>query len=51
MQLLAYHGVPAWAINHDGGDDEAIAAYRFWVNGSYAAMAGYPHITVPLGLY
>ena len=39
---------PAWAINHDGGDDEAIAAYRFWVNGSYAAMAGYPHITVPL---
>ena len=21
--------------------------YRFWVNGSYAAMAGYPHVTVP----
>ena len=46
--LVGLSWSPAWAINHDGGDDEAIAAYRFWVNGSYAAMAGYPHITVPL---
>ena len=38
---------PAWAINHDGGDDEAIAEYKFWVNGSFAAMAGYPHVTIP----
>ena len=46
--LVGLSWSPAWAINHDGGDDEAIAAYRFWVNGRYAAMAGYPHITVPL---
>ncbi len=46
--LVGLSWSPAWAINHDGGDDEAIAAYRFWVNGSYAAMAGYPHVTVPL---
>ena len=46
--LVGLSWSPAWSINHDGGDDEAIAAYRFWVNGSYAAMAGYPHITVPL---
>lgn len=39
---------PAWEINHDGGDDEAIAKQRFWVNGSYAAMAGYPNVIVPL---
>ena len=46
--LVGLSWSPAWAINHDGGDDEAIAEYKFWVNGSYAAMAGYPHITVPL---
>jgi len=45
--LVGLSWSPAWAINHDGGDDEAIAEYKFWVNGSYAAMAGYPHITIP----
>ena len=41
--LVGLSWSPAWAINHDGGDDEAIAEYKFWVNGSFAAMAGYPH--------
>ena len=45
--LVGLSWSPAWAINHDGGDDEAIAEYKFWVNGSYAAMAGYPHVTIP----
>ena len=45
--LVGLSWSPAWAINHDGGDDEAIAEYKFWVNGSFAAMAGYPHITIP----
>ena len=41
---------PAWEINHDGGDDEAIGKQRFWANGGRAAMAGYPNIIVPLDL-
>ena len=45
--LVGLSWSPAWAINHEGGDDEAIADYKFWVNGSYAAMAGYPHVTIP----
>ena len=45
--LVGLSWSPAWAINHEGGDDEAIAEYKFWVNGSYAAMAGYPHVTIP----
>ena len=45
--LVGLSWSPAWAINHDGGDDEAIAEYKFWVNGSFAAMAGYPHVTIP----
>ena len=45
--LVGLSWSPAWAINHDGGDDEAIAEYKFWVNGRYAAMAGYPHVTIP----
>jgi Asp-tRNA(Asn)/Glu-tRNA(Gln) amidotransferase A subunit family amidase len=45
--LIGLSWSPAWAINHDGGDDEAIAEYKFWVNGSFAAMAGYPHVTIP----
>ena len=45
--LVGLSWSPAWAINHEGGDDEAIAEYKFWVNGSYAAMAGYPHVTLP----
>ena len=45
--LVGLSWSPAWAINHEGGDDEAIAEYKFWVNGSYAAMAGYAHVTIP----
>ena len=45
--LVGLSWSPAWAINYEGGDDEAIAEYKFWVNGSYAAMAGYPHVTIP----
>jgi len=30
--LVGLSWSPAWAINHDGGDDEAIAEYKFWVN-------------------
>ena len=45
--LVGLSWSPAWAINHEGGDDEAIVEYKFWVNGSYAAMAGYPHVTIP----
>lgn len=45
--LVGLSWSPAWAINHDGGDDEAIAEYKFWVNGSFAAMAGYPHVSIP----
>ena len=45
--LVGLSWSPAWAINYDGGDDEAIAEYKFWVNGSFAAMAGYPHVTIP----
>ena len=45
--LIGLSWSPAWAINHDGGDDQAIAEYKFWVNGSFAAMAGYPHVTIP----
>ena len=41
---------PAWEINHDGGDDEAIGKQSFWANGGRAAMAGYPNIIVPLDL-
>ena len=45
--LVGLSWSPAWAIHHEGGDDEAIAEYKFWVNGSYAAMAVYPHVTIP----
>lgn len=39
---------PAWAIDYDGGDDVAMANQMSFSNGAYAAIAGYPHITVPL---
>ena len=39
---------PAWAIDYDGGDDAAMANQMSFSNGAYAAIAGYPHITVPL---
>ena len=40
--LVGLSWSPAWAINHDGGDDEAIAEYKFWVNGSYAKNGRLP---------
>ena len=46
--LVGLSWSPAWEINHDGGDDEAIGKQRFWVNGGRAAMAGYPNVIVPL---
>ena len=41
---------PAWLINYDGGDEQAIENQRSWGNGGFAAMSGYPHITIPFGL-
>ena len=48
--LVGLSWSPAWEINHDGGDDEAIGKQRFWANGGRAAMAGYPNVIVPLDL-
>ena len=40
---------PAWEINHNGGDREARKMEPSWGgSGAYAAMAGYPLITIPL---
>jgi len=41
---------PAWLINYDGGDEKAIVDQRSWGTGGFAAMAGYPHITIPFDL-
>ena len=41
---------PAWLINYDGGDEQAIENQRSWGNGGFAAMSGYPHITIPFSL-
>jgi len=41
---------PAWEIDYKGGDKTASQKQLSWGTGGYAAMAGYPHITVPLGL-
>ena len=40
---------PAWEIDYEGGDAEATQKQLSWGMGGYAAMAGYPHITIPLG--
>ncbi len=40
---------PAWEIDYEGGDQAAAKNQLSWGMGSYAAMAGYPHITIPLG--
>lgn len=39
---------PAWLIDYDGGDDAAMANQVSYGNGAYAAIAGYPHLTIPL---
>ena len=42
---------PAWEIDHVGGDRSARKKQRSLGSmGSFAAMAGYPHITIPLTL-
>ena len=51
-ELHAFVGLtrnPAWEINTDGGDEVSMAKQKSWNNGSYAALAGNPHITIPLG--
>ena len=40
---------PAWEINHDGGDKAAMSQQKSWSSGSFAAMAGYPNVIIPLG--
>ena len=39
---------PAWKILYEGGDSVAMDKQRSWGNGGFAAIAGYPHITLPL---
>jgi Asp-tRNA(Asn)/Glu-tRNA(Gln) amidotransferase A subunit family amidase len=39
---------PAWEIVYEGGDSIAMDRQRSWGNGGFAAIAGYPHITLPL---
>jgi Asp-tRNA(Asn)/Glu-tRNA(Gln) amidotransferase A subunit family amidase/creatinine amidohydrolase/Fe(II)-dependent formamide hydrolase-like protein len=41
---------PAWLINYNGGDEQAIEDQRSWGTGGFAAMSGYPHITIPFDL-
>ena len=40
---------PAWKIDLENGDNGALENYPSWGNGGFAAMAGTPHITIPLG--
>jgi amidase len=40
---------PAWKIDSENGDNGALENYPSWGNGGFAAMAGTPHITIPLG--
>ena len=39
---------PAWRIDYEGGDDAAMASQVSYGNGAYAAIAGYPHLAIPL---
>ena len=39
---------PAWTIDYVGGDNAAMENQMSFGNGAYAAIAGYPHLTVPL---
>jgi amidase len=50
--LIALIGLtrgPAWKIDSENGDNGALENYPSWGNGGFAAMAGTPHITIPLG--
>ena len=40
---------PAWITDYEIGDGGAMEEQRSWGNGGFAAIAGYPHITLPLG--
>ena len=40
---------PAWVTDYEMGDGGAMEEQRSWGNGGFAAIAGYPHITLPLG--
>ena len=39
---------PAWITDYEMGDGGAMEEQRSWGNGGFAAIAGYPHITLPL---
>lgn len=39
---------PAWEIDIEGGDGAAMSNQMSFGNGAYAAIAGYPHLTIPL---
>ena len=41
---------PAWEIDHGRGDRVAIEKQKSWSSGSFAAMAGYPNVIIPLGM-
>ena len=39
---------PAWKIELEGGDGVAMSNQMSFGNGAFAAIAGYPHLTIPL---
>ncbi len=47
--LVAPTALPAWLIDHVNGDSVPVSAASSTGPTSVAAVAGYPHITVPMG--
>ncbi len=47
--LVAPTSIPAWLIDHVNGDSVPFAAVSAGGPISVAAVAGYPHVTVPMG--
>ena len=39
---------PAWKIDNEGGDRSAMSNQMSFGNGAFAAIAGYPHLTIPM---
>ena len=39
---------PAWEIDYEGGDRSAMSNQMSFGNGAFAAIAGYPHLTIPM---
>ena len=39
---------PAWKIDYEGGDRSAMSNQMSFGNGAFAAIAGYPHLTIPM---